>query len=81
MIDYISEKQLSISEFKTPFNTSLLTDNRWIKLASIVPWETFANLYISLMNTSQGRPGISPRIVLGALIIKHKENLSDEKKY
>lgn len=79
MIDYISEKQLSISEFKTPFNTSLLTDNRWIKLASIVPWETFANLYISLMNTSQGRPGISPRIVLGALIIKHKENLSDEK--
>ena len=27
----------------------------------------------------QGRPGISPRTVLGALIIKHKENLSDEK--
>jgi IS5 family transposase len=31
------------------------------------------------MNTGQGRPGISPRTVLGALIIKHKENLSDEK--
>jgi hypothetical protein len=31
------------------------------------------------MNSSHGRPGISPRIVLGALIIKHKENLSDEK--
>ena len=79
MIDYISEKQLFISEFKTPFNSGLLADNRWVKLASIVPWETFANLYISLMNPSQGRPGISPRIVLGALMIKHKENLSDEK--
>tara|TARA_B110000208_G_scaffold27772_1_gene36348 strand:+ start:10602 stop:11837 length:1236 start_codon:yes stop_codon:yes gene_type:complete len=31
------------------------------------------------MNTGQGRPSISPRIVLGALIIKHKENLSDQK--
>ena len=79
MIAYNSEKQLSIKEFKTPFKTDLLPDNRWVKLASIVPWETFAGLYISLMNTKQGRPGISPRIVLGALIIKHQENLSDEK--
>lgn len=79
MIDYISEKQTTISEFKTPFRKGLLPDNRWVRLAEIVPWETFANLYISLMNTKQGRPGISPRIVLGALIIKHKENLSDEK--
>ena len=79
MITYISEKQLSITEFKTPFKTSLLADNRWVKLASIVPWEAFAELYISLLNTEQGRPGLSPRIVLGALIIKHKENLSDEK--
>ena len=79
MIAYTSEKQVSITEFKTPFSTNLLTDNRWVKLSCIVPWETFANLYISLMNTSQGRPGISPRIVLGSLIIKHKENLSDEK--
>jgi|GEM_PF-3050193 len=37
MINYISEKQLSISEFKTPFKTGLLTDNSWVKLASIVP--------------------------------------------
>lgn len=79
MIEYISEKQLSITEFKTPFKTALSPDNRWVDLASIVPWDTFANLYISLMNSDHGRPGISPRIILGALIIKHKENLSDEK--
>jgi len=79
MIQYSSEKQLSITEFKTPFQADLSADNRWVKLASIVPWDTFANLYISLMNPKHGRPGISPRIILGALIIKHKENLSDEK--
>ncbi len=79
MIVYSSEKQLSIKEFKTPFQTELSFDNRWVKLSSIVPWDTFASLYISLMNSSKGRPGISPRTVLGALIIKHKENLSDEK--
>ena len=79
MIQYSSEKQLSITEFKTPFQADLSADNRWVKLASIVPWDTFANLYISLMNQKHGRPGISPRIILGALIIKHKENLSDEK--
>jgi hypothetical protein len=79
MINYISEKQISIEEFKTPFQAELSADNRWVKLASVVPWDSFANLYISLMSPKHGRPGISPRIILGALIIKHKENLSDEK--
>jgi len=77
MIRYESTKQLTIEEFKTPFQTSLLPDNRWIKLAKVVPWDKFASIYISMMNKSFGRPGVSPRIVLGALIIKHKEKLDD----
>jgi len=77
MISYIPENQLSIEEFKTPFQTSLLENNRWVQLAKIVPWDQFAKAYISMMNTDIGRPGLSPRIVLGALIIKHRENLDD----
>jgi len=77
MINYISERQLTIEEFNTPFQTSLLADNRWVKLAFIVPWDDFAAVYISMMNSDFGRPGISPRLVLGALIIKHKEKLDD----
>ena len=77
MIHYISEAQLCIEEFKTPFQTTLLSDNRWVLLSKIVPWDTFASSYISMMNTKTGRPGISPRIVLGALIIKHMEKLDD----
>ena len=77
MINYISENQLTIEEFKTPFQTSLLSDNRWVRLSSVVPWDDFASAYISMMNSDFGRPGISPRLVLGALIIKHKEKLDD----
>ena len=77
MIHYISEKQLSIEEFETPFQGCLLAENRWVKLAQIVPWDTFATIYMNMMNTKIGRPGISPRIILGALIIKHMENLDD----
>ncbi|MDH3324653.1 MAG: IS5 family transposase [Candidatus Peregrinibacteria bacterium] len=77
MIQYISGSQLSIEEFETPFNNSLLADNRWVMLSKVVNWDKFASLYISKMNLGFGRPGVSPRIVLGALIIKHKENLGD----
>ncbi len=77
MIKYNSERQLTIEEFKTPFQTSLLADNRWVKLSKVVPWDKFASAYMSMMTVDFGRPGISPRIVLGALIIKHLEKLDD----
>ncbi|MCF6307522.1 MAG: transposase [Flavobacteriaceae bacterium] len=77
MIQYISQRQLRIEEFETPFEGSLLPDNRWVKLSKVVPWDSFAKIYMSVMNSEIGRPGISPRIVLGALIIKHLENLDD----
>ena len=79
MGEYISEKQISIEEFETPFESSLLPDNRWVKLAQVVPWDKFATIYMSVMNSEIGRPGISPRMVLGALIIKHFEKLDDRR--
>lgn len=77
MVKYISENQISIEEFFTPFPAILSTDNRWVILSKIVPWDKFASVYMSIMKKGKGRPGISPRIVLGALIIKHMMNLDD----
>lgn len=77
MVKYQSVRQLKIEEFKTPFLKSLLPDNRWVKLSKVVPWDKFAAIYMSIMNLETGRPGISPRIVLGAMIIKHLEKLDD----
>lgn len=77
MISYIAENQISIEEFETPFEVCLLSDNRWVKLSKLVPWDSFAKIYMLAMDANKGRPGISPRIVLGALIIKHIEKLDD----
>jgi IS5 family transposase len=77
MVKYESPRQLKIDAFKTPFLKSLLPDNRWVQLSRLVPWDKFASIYMSVMDTETGRPGLSPRIVLGALIIKHMEKLDD----
>ena len=77
MISYISDNQLTLEGFETPFYNILSLDNRWVKLKQIVPWDIFASAYMSMMKVKTGRPAISPRIVLGALIIKHLENLDD----
>ena len=77
MVRYTSDKQLTIEEFKTPFQARLSAENRWVKLSKVVPWDEFASAYIAMMNTGHGRPGVSPRTVLGALIIKHLEKLDD----
>lgn len=77
MINYISEKQQVLPGFETPFHNNLSPDNRWVKLKEIVPWDRFARIYSSIMKPQRGRPGISPQIILGALIIKHIEKLDD----
>ena len=42
-----------------------------------MPWDRFAKIYLEVMDKRMGRPGLSPRIVLGALIIKHMKKLDD----
>lgn len=77
MIRYSSTGQLTIEGFETPFENTLSADNRWVKLSKVVPWDKFAGLYMAKMRKDLGRPGLSPRMVLGALIIKHLEKLDD----
>jgi hypothetical protein len=44
MIRYKSSRQLSISEFKMPFEAKLDENNRWVVLSKIVSWEEFAEI-------------------------------------
>ena len=39
------EKQLYIEEFVLPFEGKLRADNRWVKLAKIIPWDTIEDRY------------------------------------
>ena len=78
MIRYQSQKQLSLAEFGIPFDTSLDENNRWVKLGRVIPWDEFADGYYQSLSITEGRPAKDARLVIGAVIIKHKLCLSDE---
>lgn len=77
-IPYISQNQLVLAGFETTFSQGLDPTNRWVQLAGRIPWDELANLYYRRHSPkATGRPPLNPRIVLGALIIKHLCNLDD----
>lgn len=77
MIRYKSDKQITIEEFKTPFEIKLDKENRWAKLAEMIPWDDLADIYYQSLSKKMGPPAIDARIVIGALIVKHKLTLDD----
>lgn len=75
---YISQNQLTLEGFETPFSKSLRKDNRWVLLADKIPWDILVGIYLKQMqNDDTGADGINPRVAIGAMIIKHMCNLSD----
>jgi len=75
---FVSPSQLVLSGFETPFSQKLSRTNRWVVLADKIPWDEICNVYTKQVGISHtGRPPISPRIVIGSLIIKHMCNLDD----
>ena len=75
--DYVSPNQLILSGFETPFDQQLTRENRWVKLAHSIPWDRLVKYYDDLFPSKEGRPPISGRVILGAVIIKHMGDLSD----
>lgn len=73
-----SKDQLSLSGFETFFERELDKNNRWVKLSGSVPWDKLSEAYYKNLSTDQGRPAKKGRLVIGAVIIKHKLTLSDE---
>jgi len=74
---YISPNQLVLIGFETPFVQQLTRENRWVKLADLMPWDKIVNLYDNQFTSKEGRPPVNGRIVIGAVIIKHMLNLTD----
>ena len=68
---------MSIEEFKTPFEIQLDKRNRWVTLADMIPWDNLAGIYCKNLSTDRGAPTVDARIVIGAMIIKHKLGLDD----
>jgi hypothetical protein len=75
---YTSPNQLTLDCFETPFDQKLLKTNRWVVLANLIPWDEICGLYLKQVGVAEtGRPALSPRLVIGSMIIKHMCNLDD----
>ena len=78
MYHRINSDQVYIDDFFLPFGGKLRKDNRWVRMAAMMPWEYIDEVYARNMSSETGRPSISSRIAFGALFIKEYCNLSDE---
>lgn len=66
-------------EFKSPFGDRLRADNRWVKIADVIPWEIIEEQYTkSLSSATRGQKAYSSRVAFGALYIKEQIGLTDE---
>jgi transposase, IS5 family len=76
---YRKQEQTTIppENFELPFEGKLSEDNRWVIMASLIPWAEFEEEYSSLFSAEMGAPAKSFRVALGALIIKEKLGISD----
>lgn len=77
MIKYSPASQLTLAGFEHPFERALDPENRWVKLAKAIPWDELAAIYARNLNSASGRQSVDIRLVIGALIVKHKQKFSD----
>lgn len=65
-------------DFFLPFGGKLNPDNRWCKLAQIIPWAKVDQKYAqSFKKSMRGGHAVSIRMALGALIVQERLQLSD----
>jgi IS5 family transposase len=71
-------RQLTLDIFRSSFE-NLDKSNRWVVLGDSLPWSGLERVYNSKLGNLRRGAGNKPaRMVIGALIVKHKLNLSDE---
>lgn len=72
-----SPPQLEFPDFYLPFSGHLDPENRWVRLARLVPWELAEKIYHESLCEDFGAPIVPARVALGALIIKERLGLTD----
>lgn len=72
------EKQLSFTDFNQPQGLQMNPENRWIKKAEMIPWDTIEKEYAKLFPSRTGMPAKPLRMALGSLLIQKQYNYPDE---
>jgi len=69
---------LMSDDFFLPFGGKLNSENRWVKLALMIPWWEFEGRYAKYFKASnKGGEALPVRVALGSLIIQARMNLTD----
>ena len=57
-------RHLEFVDFYMPFSGKLNPDNRWVKLARLVPWELVEQVYADAFSDDFVAPALSARVAL-----------------
>lgn len=69
--------QTTIDDFILPFSGSLNAENRWVKLAKIIPWDQLEKEYAFMFPSDRGNVAKPVRMALGSLIIQARCGYTD----
>ena len=67
----------SFLDFNQPLGLHMNPDNRWVRLAQLIPWDEYEARYASHFTSTLGNVAKPCRMALGALIIQKKLGFSD----
>ena len=72
------EKQISFTDFNQPQGLKMNPNNRWVKKAAMIPWDTIEAEYAKLFPSHTGMPAKPLRMALGSLLIQKQYHYPDE---
>ena len=78
MYKFKREKQISFTDFNQPQGMQMNPDNRWVKKATMIPWDTIEAEYAKLFPSHTGMPAKPLRMALGSLLIQKQYHYPDE---
>lgn len=72
-------KQLTFYDKPSEFEgVNLNPENRWVKLADIIPWEVVEDVYAKNFPSNMGRKAYSSRVAFGAILVKDIMKVTDQ---
>jgi IS5 family transposase len=77
MYKFDRNHQFSLIDFNQPIGFKMNTENRWVKKASMIPWELIEEKYAKLFKGYSGMPAKPLRTALGSLLIQKQLGFSD----
>ena len=78
MYKFKGEKQISFTDFNQPQGMQMNPNNRWVKKAAMIPWDTIEAEYAKLFPSHTGMPAKPLRMALGSLLIQKQYHYPDE---